>query len=189
MKLSDARAIDHSRSHPDNIRAALEVIAGVTRRCVDASIAAGADGFFFATQCADEAVMSIDEYREFGIPYDLAVLESVSADALVLLHLHGTRPMFDLQAEYPVQIVNWHDRRAAPSLGDGRLRSGRTVAGGIDERAIATASPEAVAAEVAAAIAETGGRGLIVAPGCVIPIDTPEANILAAVAATRANSA
>ncbi|HKG26076.1 MAG TPA: uroporphyrinogen decarboxylase family protein, partial [Thermomicrobiales bacterium] len=157
--------------------------------CVEASLAAGADGFFFATQCADEAVMSVDEYREFGIPFDLAVLEAVPAVAFVLLHLHGTRPMFDLQAEFPVQIVNWHDRRAAPSLRDGRRRSGRAVAGGIDERAIATAPPDAVAAEVADAIAETGGRGVIVAPGCVIPIDTPEANILSAVAAARANPA
>src|SRR5262249_36637494 len=103
----------------------------------------------------------------------------------VLLHLHGSRPMFDLQSEYPVQIVNWLDRRAEPSLRAGRVRSGRCVAGGINEQAIATGSAEAVAAEVQDAIAATGGRGLIVAPGCVIPIDTPAANIAAAVPAAR----
>lgn len=186
MKLSNAQAVEHSRSHPDELRHALGLIADVTRQCVKASREAGADGFFFATQCADESVMSLDAYREFGLTFDLAVLAAVPADAIVLLHLHGTRPMFDLQAEYPVQIVNWHDRRAEPSLPVGRVRSGRCVAGGINEQAIATASAEAVAAEVTEAIAATDGRGLIVAPGCVIPIDTPAANIKAAVSAVRA---
>jgi uroporphyrinogen decarboxylase len=185
MKLSNAQAVNHAHARPDELRSALAVIAEVTRECVKASLAAGADGFFFATQCADEAVMPIEEYQAFGVPFDLAVLEAVPENAIVLLHLHGSRPMFDLQAEYPAHIINWHDRRAAPSLRDGRLRSGRAVAGGIDERAITDQSPEAVAAEVADAVAATGGRGLIVAPGCVIPIDTPEANVSAAVAAAR----
>jgi uroporphyrinogen decarboxylase len=185
MKLSNARAVEHSQSHPMALKNALVVISEVTRCCVDAAMTAGADGFFFATQCADEALMSVDAYREFGLPFDRAVLRAVPDDAIVLLHLHGLRPMFDLQVEYPAHVINWHDRRAAPSLGNGRLRSGRCVAGGIDEQAIANNSPDAVAAEVADAAASTGGRGLIVAPGCVIPIDTPEANIMAAISAAR----
>jgi uroporphyrinogen decarboxylase len=185
MKLSNTRAVEHSRSNPKELTNALHVITDVTRRCVEASHAAGADGFFFATQCADEDVMSVDGYREFGLSFDLAVLQAVPEDAIVLLHLHGSRPMFELQAEYPAQIVNWHDRRAEPSLRDGQARSGRCVAGGINEQAIATGSAEAVAAEVNDAIAATGGRGVIVAPGCVIPIDTPPANIVAAVSAAR----
>jgi len=35
------------------------------------------------------------------------------------------------------------------------------------------------------AIAQTQGRGHIVTTGCVMPIDTPEANIQAAIAAAR----
>src|SRR5215217_2189022 len=41
MKLSDARAVDHSRTRPGDLRVALEVIAEVTRHCVEASLAAG----------------------------------------------------------------------------------------------------------------------------------------------------
>ena len=186
MKLSSSQAVAHSQSHPAALKAALDVIAEVTRRCVEASIEAGADGFFFATQCADEAIMSVDGYREFGVPYDLTVLQSVPETAIVLLHLHGTRPMFELQSEYPADIINWHDRRTTPSLADGRRRSSRCVAGGIDEQRIAKGTPADVAAEVRDAIAATNGRGLIVAPGCVIPIDTPDANVQAAVDAARA---
>ncbi len=188
MKLSNAQAVNHSRSHPNDLRSALAVIAEVTRECVKASLAAGADGFFFATQCADEAIMSTEGYRKFGVPFDLAVLEAVPERAVVLLHLHGSRPMFDLQSEYPAHILNWHDRRAAPSLQAGKAASGRAVAGGIDEGAIVDRSPEQVAAEVTDAIATTGGRGLIVAPGCVIPVDTPDANVDAAIAAVRSTA-
>src|SRR5262249_354877 len=122
MKLSNTQAVGHSRSNPGELKNALHVITEVTRRCVESSHAVGADGFCFATQCADEAVMSVDAYREFGLSFDLAVLEAVPSDAIVLLHLHGSRPMFDLQAEFPVQVINWHDRRAEPSLRDGRAR-------------------------------------------------------------------
>ena len=45
--------------------------------------------------------------------------------------------------------------------------------------------PEDVAAEVRDAIAQTGGRGHIVTTGCVTPVDAPEANIRAAIAAAR----
>ncbi len=188
MKLSNGEAVRYTESHPEQLRAGLAVIAEVTRRFAEASLAAGADGFFFATQCADEAVMSVAAYREFGLHFDRTVLDSVPERAIVLLHLHGSRPMFDLQADYPAHIVNWHDRHAAPSLQEGRSRSRRCVAGGIDERQIANASADAVAAEVTDAIAATGGRGLIVAPGCVIPIDTPDANVLAAISAARGGS-
>jgi uroporphyrinogen decarboxylase len=185
MKLSNGQAVAQSRTHADQLKSALDAIVAVTRRCVEASIGAGADGFFFATQCADEAIMPVDEYREFGVPYDLAVLQAVPGNAIALLHLHGTRPMFGLQSEYPVGIINWHDRRAAPSLAEGRRLSGRCVAGGIDEQRIAADSPPKVGAEVREAISSTQGQGLIVAPGCVIPIDSPDVNVQAAVDAAR----
>ena len=106
-----------------------------------------------------------------------------------MLHLHGEAPMFELQSRYPIQAVNWHDRRAAPHLAEGRVRAGRCVAGGLDERGIATYAPEQAAAEAREAIAQTGGVGLIVAPGCVIPITTPPATIQAAVDAVKATGA
>jgi uroporphyrinogen decarboxylase len=188
MKLSRGMAIEHLRAHPTELHAALEVIAGVTGAMLDASIEAGADGIFFASQCADFRVMDEAEYREFGLAYDLRVLEPARDRALVMFHVHGEAPMFELAAHYPadlVQIVNWHDRRAAPHLADGQRLAHRTVAGGLNERSIVEAAPEAVAAEARDAIAQTAGRGLIVAPGCVIPVATPEANVRAAVDEAR----
>jgi uroporphyrinogen decarboxylase len=188
MKLSKNMAVEHLRAHPAELHAALDVIAGVTRAMLEASLEAGADAIFFATQCADFSVMDEAEYREFGLPYDLRVLEPTKDRAIVMLHVHGTAPMFELAAHYPaelVQVVNWHDRRAAPHLADGLKLAHRCVAGGLNEQAIVEQTPEDVAALARDAVAQTGGRNLIVAPGCVVPVPTPEENVRAAVEAVR----
>jgi uroporphyrinogen decarboxylase len=188
-KLTGGLAVEHLRAHPTELRAGLRRITEVTRDVAAASLAAGADGLFFATQLADFTVLDETEYREFGLAYDLQVLEAAGESRLTMLHLHGEAPMFELQSRYPIHAVNWHDRRAAPHLAEGRVRAGRCVAGGLDERRIATYAPEQAAAEAREAIAQTGGAGLIVAPGCVIPITTAPATIQAAVDAVKAAGA
>lgn len=185
MKLSNSQAVAHLRTAPEIMHEALRVITEVTTAMLRASLDAGADGIFFATQCADERVMTVDEYRAFGLPYDLTVLQAARPGTLMLLHLHGERPMFSLQAEYPASIVNWHDRHAGPSLADAQRQSDRCVAGGLNERTIADRTADEIAAEAADALAATGGQRHLLAPGCVIPIDTPDENILAAITVAR----
>ncbi len=186
MKLSQGKAIDHLREHPAELHAGLYTITNVTAAMAQSSIERGADGLFFATQCADFSLLTEAEYREFGLNYDLQVLNVLSSETINILHLHGEQPMFGLQKHYPIQIVNWHDRHAAPALSEGISQSGRCVAGGINERTIATMTSTEAAHEATDAIAVTGGQHLIVAPGCVIPVATPEANIEAVAAAVRA---
>lgn len=186
MKLSHGQAIDHLRNHPDELHAGLRTITDVTAAMAEASIERGADGLFFASQCADFSLLTEAEYREFGLNYDLQVLNVLADDTLNILHLHGERPMFNLQKHYPVQILNWHDRRATPSLAEGIVSSGRCAAGGINERTVAKTSPTDAAREASEAIAATGGKHVIIAPGCVIPVATPEATIEAIVAAVHA---
>jgi uroporphyrinogen decarboxylase len=184
-KLSDSRVVDHLNASPAGVHAGLRRIAEVTRAFAIASLAAGADGVFFATQLADRSVLNQEDYREFGIPYDLQVLDSLPTGTPLLLHLHGAAPMLDLAGRYPPGALSWHDRRFGPSLAEVADGQGRPVSGGIDEEAILTASPDAVAAEVSDAIRRVDGRGLIVAPGCVIPVATPAANIHAALRAVQ----
>lgn len=186
MKLSGGRAIDHLRKRPDNVHEVLQVIAGVTRDIVTASLDLGAGGIFFATQSARHDLLSIEEFQEFGAPYDLAVLEAAGESRFTLLHMHGFAIMFDELSRYPVHALNWHDRRAGPSLTEGREASGLCVAGGIDEQAIATGSAEAAATQATDALNGTGGRQMMLAPGCVIPVATPPENVAAIVNAARA---
>jgi uroporphyrinogen decarboxylase len=186
MKLSAGRVIDHLREWPDRVHLGLTTITQVTRAVVRASLERGAAGVFFATQCATTELLTLEEYREFGVSYDLQVLEAASGARLTLLHLHGQGIMFEELARYPVHAVNWHDRRTWPSLAEGQQLSGRCVVGGIDERAIAAMTPLEVAAQARDAVAQLSGRWLMVAPGCVIPVATPEANVRTVVDAVRA---
>lgn len=184
-KLSDDRVVGRLRDAPAAVHAGLRRIAEVTRAFAAASLAAGADGVFFATQLADRSRLDEEEYREFGVPYDLEILDAVPSEAPLLLHMHGEAPMLDLSGRYPPGALSWHDRRSGPSLRDVAREQSRPVCGGLDESTIASARPEEAAAQASDAVRQLGGRGVIVAPGCVIPVATPAATIRAALDAVR----
>ena len=156
--------------------AALTRLADDVIAFAEACLAAGADGFYFATQLAGEG--GADTYTRWGVPYDLRVLEALRARAwLLILHLHGERPLLELADRYPVDIVSWEDRETEPSLAEGLERTRRCLMGGVhrgSERLV-HGTPDAVRAEVADAIRQTGGRHLIVAPGCVAPVSSADA--------------
>jgi uroporphyrinogen decarboxylase len=168
---------------PRRLHAALELISATVGAYLDACLEAGADGVFFATQAATPEVLSPEEHRIFVEPYDLRVLRGVRRDgAIVLLHLHGDRPyLAHLAATYPVGAVNWHDRHAGPSLAEAMGQVSQGLVGGLDERGVmVTGTPEAVRAQVRDAVAQCGGRRLVVGPGCVVDLRVPEANLAAA---------
>jgi uroporphyrinogen decarboxylase len=89
--------------------------------------------------------------------------------------------MFDLAAEYPAQVLNWHDVETPPSLGEALGRTKMALCGGIRQwETMMRGTPEKVEAEAKAALAATQGRRFILGTGCVTPITTPTCNILAA---------
>jgi uroporphyrinogen decarboxylase len=145
---------------------------------------AGADGFFFASQWIRAAFCSREQYQEFGLTYDLEVLEAVGHRSRVtILHLHGTDVYFDLVDEYPVDALSWHDRETPPSLAEARRRTDCAFITGLEPALLHDGPPEAVTAQALDAIRQTEGRGLILAPACVIPPEAPEAHLQAVAAA------
>ncbi len=184
----DATFLRHLREHPAELRRGLAIISDTHARFAEECLRSGADAAFFATQCATYDMLTEDEYEEFGIPYDRHVLGAVAdAAELVLLHIHGLNIMFSLLAHaYPVHILNWHDRRTAPSLADARLRTRLALMGGVNEwQTLVSGAPQDVEAEARDAIRQTGGRGFLLGAGCVIPIDVPDANLRALHAAVQ----
>ena len=177
--------VRYVRENPEALHEGLEIITDVQIAFVRNVLSAGADGIFFSSQMATNDLLTREEYEEFGRPYDLRMLDEAGAP-VILLHIHGVNVMFDLFDDYPVQIVNWHARETAPTIAEARRRISTCLACGLDAwNTLSKGSPEAVAAEARDAIAQTGGRGHIVTTGCVMPVDTPEANIRVAIAAAR----
>ncbi len=180
--LAGDRLLSDLREHPGELHRALARLGMTTLRFARESIDAGADAIFFATQMASSDIFTLEEYRAFGQPYDLTILNELRGKVdFILLHAHGENIYFDLLAKYPVQILNWHDRLTPPTLAEAKPRFHGALAGGIDEWSLlASGTAEQIQTQVRDAIQQTGGEGLIVASGCVIPIDTPEENIRAA---------
>src|SRR5262249_25750942 len=96
-----------------------------------------------------------------------------------VLHIHGNRIHFDSVCDYPVNALNWSHFATEPSLAAGKLRSGKTMLGGIDEANASHVSAPETREQVRKAINEVGTRGLIVTPGCSVPTDTREQNLRA----------
>jgi len=172
---------DDLREKPEEVHKGLKIIAQATLNFAKACLYSGADAIFFATKCATAEVSTENEYRTFGIPYDLAVLNPLTTRAdFIVLHIHGLNPHFHLFQDYPVQMVNWHDRRTALSLKEAMEIFPGAVMGGLNEwNTLYKGTPEKVQQEVQDAISQTGGKRFLLGPGCVIPIATPEANLQA----------
>jgi uroporphyrinogen decarboxylase len=175
--------------HRKALEAALDMIARTFADYAQACIETGASGIFFATTgWASKDDLGEDEYRTFGIPYDLRVLEAVAGKGPVnILHNCGDNIYFDLLEDYPVAAISWAATLPGnPTLAEGQRSTKKAVMGGVSEKTILPeGSPEQVAEEVSRAVAQTGGRHVLIAPGCSIPPRTPRINREAAAIAAR----
>lgn len=185
--LAGERLIQDLREHPGEVMHALQHLGTTMERFAHTAIQAGADSLFLATQVASRDVLTPEESRAFGQSYNLALINELRHQVeFILFHIHGENIYYDHLFKYPVQIVNWHDRKTEPTLREGKAMFHGAVAGGIEEwTVLAGGTPAQVRAQVQDAIQQTDGTGMIVAAGCVIPTDTPDENIRAARAAVE----
>lgn len=177
------RLMEARKRYPETVLSAMEAIAASLAGYAKRAVEAGAAGIFLSLGGASDDVMSPAEYEVWGRPFDLGILEAVSDAPFNVLHIHGTRIHFDSLLDYPVAAISWSHAFAGPSLKEGRALSGRTVMGAIDESTASHVSAPEIGQQVIEAITEVGTRGLIVAPGCSVPTDTPERNLRAVKAA------
>lgn len=164
----------HMREHPVLIHEVLSIIADNLAEHMRDMVLAGADGIFFSVQGCSRDIMSEQEYGEFGRPYDLMALRGAANGWLNILHIHGEKNiMFDRMLDYPVEVLSWSDRLAGPSLREARVKTSKCLMGGWNEFGPLHNGPvDEIAAEAKDAIAQTGGRKLILANGCSVPDDT-----------------
>ncbi|MFL5797720.1 MAG: uroporphyrinogen decarboxylase family protein [Actinomycetota bacterium] len=171
------------RERPDAVSPALERIGDTLAEFAAESVAAGAAGVFYAISgYASADLMSGEDYERLALPHDRRVMEALPEAAWCnVLHLCGARVHFDLASELPAHAVSWSIHEAGnPPLAEGRDRAGRAAMGGLDHtRTMVEGTPAVVLAQRAAAVESTGGRGVLVAPGCSVPPEAPEPNLRA----------
>ena len=172
--------IAHLRLYPEAVMKGLATIAETTGRFVEASIDAGIDGIFYAIQHAQASLLTLEEYKTFGLPYDHEALDSAQALWCNLLHLHGHHVYFSLVDSLKFQIVNWHDRETYPTLAEAQKLFSGVVCGGMRQDTLVYRSAAQVREEAEDALRQTGGRRFILGTGCVVPIIASHGNLVAA---------
>lgn len=175
FKLAGKRIFTDLRGHPSEVHHALKVIAETTCNFCKANIEAGVAGFFFASKCSSYNFMTDVEYAEFGVPYDMQVLNSYIHDTYFnVVHIHGDNTMFEKLANYPVNCVNWHDRWVSPTMAEARNVTDKCLLGGINEKRLKEELfGQSLVDHIEGAIRNGGVRGLMLGPGCVatLPVD------------------
>jgi uroporphyrinogen decarboxylase len=187
-KLAGDRVMTDLREEPDAVTPALEAITETVARYAAASLEAGADGIFFATQAAHPDSATREEHDRFDLPYVRRILKFIDGRSrFTMLHVHGDDPYLDAFGGLHVHAFNWHDRTTSPTLAAAASRYAVALVGGLNQQhTLRTGAPAAVAAETRDAIAQAnGGVGLIVGPGCVLPLDVPDANLQAVVTTVK----
>lgn len=177
--IGGADLVIHIRKYPEAVIHGLEVISETTRSFIEAAIDTGIDGIFYAVQHAQAGLLSIDEFLLFGRTYDLDILEAAKGSWLNMLHIHGKDIFFDMLVDYPVQIINWHDRETAPSLAEALMQFKGGVCGGLNRETVVLNTPAEIRKEAQDAVTQTLGQRLILGTGCVIPIIAPRGNLIA----------
>jgi uroporphyrinogen decarboxylase len=187
---SQSRVVRELRKHPEKVRPALDRVAQALIDFSRRSVAAGAAGVFYAISgYAGRNVMSEEAYRDLVLPYDLAVLDAMPRDAWFnVLHLCGSNLNFALARDLPSHAVSWSiHNQGNPSLKEGHEIAGRAVMGGISQRStLVYGPPPRIEDEARRAVEETGGRGLLLAPGCSVPPRVRETNLAAMISAVAA---
>lgn len=168
-KLCGKKVLEHIRQgHGDKVKRALDVITETTANVAKEAISLGADGIFFASQMSSYDVMEPELYLEYGKPYDLQVLKAAKNGWMNTMHAHGSNIMFELLSDYPVNIFNWHAWETLPAIDEAQHLTGKCLMGGLNRTDITNCNRNAIRHQIYAAHQLTGGRGLILTPGCVI---------------------
>jgi uroporphyrinogen decarboxylase len=187
---SQSRVVRELRQNPSLVGPALERIAETLVDFSRRSVGAGAAGIFYAISgYAGRNVMKEEVYRDLVLAYDKAVLGALPGESWFnVLHLCGSNLNFGLARDLPTQAVSWSiHNQGNPSLREGRDMVGRAVMGGLSQRGSLVYGPASkIEEEVRAAIAETGGRGVLIAPGCSVPPRVRDANLEAVMTAVAA---
>ena len=174
------KLIAHIRKYPEAVLKGLEAIATSTQRFVEAALDTGIDGIFYAVQQAQASLLTLDEYKAFGFPFDHKSLEPANDLWCNMLHLHGSDVYFEIVSEFQFQIVNWHDRDTPPSLVEAQQIFSGTVCGGLGRDTLVYREQAEIREEAQDAIAQTNGQRLILSTGCVVPVIASHGNIMAA---------
>lgn len=167
------------RSHPDEFKKGLEIIAESLCGYIEEVFKAGAAGIFFSINGAGDNLMSREEFRELVMPSDRYVIDAFkNKGTFNVAHVHGHElALFDEVASYPFHAFNWAHLHSAPSLSQARSLTDACLIGGIDECLTNMLHLNDLETDIKKTLDELGGKKMMLGPGCAVPPTVPPGHI------------
>lgn len=163
---------------PQNLLDALEAIARSEAAHARRAVAAGAAGIFLAIANADASVLTEADYARFSEPFDKMVLEAVQDAPLNTLHLHGSRVyLARFYAGWPAAVFHYSLHATGVPIAEVRRHCAGVIMGGLDESNFPKLSEAELRRQWRAARQAAGPR-FILAPGCSVPNDTTDEELM-----------
>ena len=173
------------RENPEAMKYACSVVAEDQKLLVKGVIEdAGVDGIFYSVQNGEENRFTAEEYRDWVMPSDKAVLDCAnSLSDMNAIHFCAWEEIpnrLSVWEDYRAAVVSWSRQFDIMDIGEARKHFGCTVWGGFDNRPgsfLYTASREEIERETARLIEEGGRKGFILGADCSIHDELPEERI------------
>ncbi len=176
---------DHIHRHPEAVLPAIEAITQTFEQFASELRNAGADGLFYATtQWASSNLISWEEYRTFGVPFDLRVVKAAGDDAVNLLHVCSSNNYLKeiVELDYPCHMYNWDsdDPTNLPLDKGMEFISNKAIVGGADRDGwLLHATSNEIKHKMDQMKETFDPARLIIGPGCSIPPEVPMENLAA----------
>jgi uroporphyrinogen-III decarboxylase len=163
---------------PQTLLDALEAITRSEVEHVKRAIATGASGVFLAVANAGNGILSQEEYAKFSEPFDKMILAAVSNAPLNTLHLHGDKVYLDrFYRGWPASVLNYSMHGTGVGITEVRSQYDGVIMGGLDEVNFRTLTSAELKTQWQAAWKASGKRFLL-APGCSVPNETTDEELL-----------
>lgn len=163
---------------PKQLLEALEAIAESEAKHARKAIGAGAAGIFLAIANAREGIMTPAEYSKFSEPFDKLVFQAAEGAPLNTLHLHGDKVYLDrFFTGWPAAVINYSNHGTGVRVADVRKKYSGVIMGGLDEQKFRELTADQMKQQWREA-QQGAGKRFILAPGCSIPNDTRDEEIL-----------
>ena len=176
--MSPPEVLRLKEEHPQRLLDALEVITKSEINHARRAMAAGASGIFLAIANAQDGVLSQEDYARFSEPFDRRILEATAQAPLNTLHLHGDKVYLDrFYKGWAASVVNYSVQGTRVPISGVRQKYSGVILGGLDEVQFRSLSPETLRTQYETAWKEAGQR-FILAPGCSVPNDSTDAELL-----------
>jgi uroporphyrinogen decarboxylase len=150
------------------LRTITDTFADFARQVLEA----GADGIFLAaTHTATAANFTLEQYQEFGRPYDLEVLAAARGAPFNCLHVCKGRSFIRSLADYPVALLNWDTAGPDnPTLAQlAPATAGKVLVGGLDRRLLTKpGGTDALIAQAREVVRSMQGRPFVLGANCAI---------------------